>query len=88
MVGPFFHLFSAWASEEEVSTLLSFGFSGYSFGTILSYPISGMFCSANINGYGGWPLIYYVPGKKLYYGMVIIDNIYNYINNIMREIKN
>lgn len=70
-VGPFFHLFSAWASEEEASTLLSFSFSGYSFGTILSYPFSGIFCSTNIYGYGGWPLIYYIPGKIIYYGTII-----------------
>jgi MFS family permease len=64
-MGPYFQLFSSWATEEEASTLLSFGFSGFSFGTILSYPLSGQLCTLNINGFGGWPLIFYVPGKSI-----------------------
>jgi len=63
-VGPVFQLFSAWTSDEEVSTLLSFGLSGFSFGSIIAYPLSGYLCTANYNGFGGWALIYYVPGKK------------------------
>ncbi|XP_060841632.1 sialin-like [Rhopalosiphum padi] len=61
MAGPFFQLFSAWMSDDEASTLLSFGFSGYSFGTIIIYPMSGALCSSNIYGFGGWSLIFYVP---------------------------
>ncbi|XP_025194467.1 uncharacterized transporter slc-17.2-like [Melanaphis sacchari] len=61
MTGPFFQLFSAWMADDEASILLSFGFSGYSFGTIMIYPMSGVLCSSNIYGFGGWPLIFYVP---------------------------
>ncbi|CAI6348588.1 unnamed protein product [Macrosiphum euphorbiae] len=61
LAGPFFQLFSAWMSEDEASLMLSFGFSGYAFGTIISYPMSGSLCDSNINGFGGWPLIFYVP---------------------------
>lgn len=64
MAGPCFHLFSAWITEEESSTLVGFGFSGYTFGTILTYWMSGIMCSTQIGGVGGWPLIYYAPGKK------------------------
>lgn len=67
MAGPFFQLLSAWTSEEESSTLFSFGFSGFMFGTICTYPLSGQLCSANINGFGGWSLVFYVPGKLLNY---------------------
>lgn len=63
-VGPVFQLLSAWTSDEEVSTLLSLGLSGFSFGSIVAYPLSGYLCTANYNGFGGWPLIYYVPGKN------------------------
>ncbi|XP_015375414.1 PREDICTED: sialin-like [Diuraphis noxia] len=61
MAGPFFQLFSAWMSDDESSILLSFGFSGFSFGTILSYPMSGFLCGSNVHGFGGWSLIFYVP---------------------------
>lgn len=63
MAGPFFQLFSAWMSDDEASILLSFGFSGYAFGTIMSYPLSGLLCGSNVDGFGGWSLIFYVPGK-------------------------
>lgn len=65
MVGPFFQLLGAWTTDDEASILLGIGFSGYSFGTILIYPMSGQLCSVNFNGFGGWPLIYYVPGTCL-----------------------
>ncbi|XP_022181499.1 uncharacterized transporter slc-17.2-like [Myzus persicae] len=61
LAGPFFQLFSAWMSEDEASILLSFGFSGYAFGTIMIYPLSGALCGSNFNGFGGWPLIFYIP---------------------------
>ncbi|KAL5234676.1 hypothetical protein ACI65C_002086 [Semiaphis heraclei] len=61
MAGPFFQLFSAWLSDDEASILLSFSFSGYAFGTIMIYPLSGLLCGSNVYGFGGWSLIFYVP---------------------------
>jgi hypothetical protein len=76
MAGPFFQLFSAWMSDDEASTLLSFGFSGYSFGTIIIYPMSGALCSSNIYGFGGWSLIFYVPGKCISVTEVGLTSVY------------
>lgn len=67
IVGPCFQLFGAWSTDEESSSLLTFSFSGFSFGTILIYPISGQLCNTNIVGIGGWPLIFYVPGTYVLY---------------------
>ncbi|XP_050528174.1 sialin-like [Daktulosphaira vitifoliae] len=63
MIGPLFQLFSPWTTEEEAASLLSFGFSGFALGTIISNPLSGILCSFEYNGYGGWPLIFYVPAS-------------------------
>ncbi|VVC42252.1 Major facilitator superfamily,Major facilitator superfamily domain [Cinara cedri] len=61
MVGPFFELFGAWVPDDEIPTLLSFSFSGFMIGTILAYPASGQLCDVNVDGFGGWPLIFYAP---------------------------
>lgn len=91
MAGPFFQLFSAWMSEDEASILLSFAFSGYSFGTIMIYPMSGALCNSNIYGYGGWSLIFYVPGKYIYiYPSLkrtqLLTSVYIYIHSILHFI--
>lgn len=93
MAGPFFQLFSAWMSEDEASILLSFAFSGYSFGTIMIYPMSGALCNSNIYGYGGWSLIFYVPGKYIYIYIYpslkrtqLLTSVYIYIHSILHFI--
>lgn len=73
MPGPFFQLIGAWTPEEEMSKLLGFAFSGFSFGTIVAYPLSGQLCTFNFHGFGGWPLIYYVPGIKHCRDIIIIE---------------
>ena len=56
-----YNLFNKWTSPEERATIMSIVFAGIPVAIIVNYPLSSALCESGIDG--GWPLVFYIPGK-------------------------
>lgn len=65
VIPSMFALFSKWAPKRERTLLMGFAYSGFPFGNILIYPLSGALCHTGIDG--GWPMLFYTTGNFFIY---------------------
>ena len=53
-------LFARWSAPDERGTLIGLAFAGFSLGSAVTFPLSGLLCQFGFAG--GWPSIFYLSG--------------------------
>ncbi|CAD6995279.1 sialin [Ceratitis capitata] len=67
-----YQLFSTWAHRSERTALLSFAYAGYTVGTLVAFPLSGLLCRYN------WEWTFYIVGLvALVFGISCNWLVYN-----------
>lgn len=57
-------LVSRWYAHHEKTSVTAMWSTGNQLSSVLSYPMGVLFCGMH-DFLGGWPLIFYTPGKEI-----------------------